>query len=310
MKLRWSLVSVLTGAVLASTTLATPALAATSAVVSLQITRPNTGEPATTLYPVPDGYLDTVSVTGAAPDATVVHIDVSTSATDAEGTRVFQTDVAVDWAGDFQVTLGADLVGKVASGAYFVWARPDDVTDPSAWRSASLTISLKHLVTRTWTKTVSAARSKWDSFVGRCSTLRKPALRGWSGSLGFYSNTKCRKTLAKSAVATVHKIVLPAVPRPGRYSTFRIAAYGGAARKKPRSRANLVYLAANDVTDVVAFPRLRSKVGNHAGPTVAASIIRAGVGESRSFLWGAMAQAGNRYDIKSFTITLTYTALQ
>jgi hypothetical protein len=307
---RWSLVSVLAGAVLASGTLAAPAHAATTAVVSLQITRPNSGEPATTIYPAADGYLDTVSVTGAAPDATVVHIDVSTSATDAEGARVFQTEVSVDWAGDFHVTLGADLVGKVTSGAYYVWARPDDVTDASAWRSAPLTISLQHLVTRTWTKTVSAARSRWDSFVGRCSTLRKPALRGWKGSLGFYSNTKCRKTAEKSAVATVHQIVLPAVPRPGRYSTFRISAYGGAARKKPRSRAYLVYLAANDTTDVVAAPSLGRKVGKHAGPTVAASIIRAGVGESRTFRWGAMVQSGNRYDVKSFTVTVTYTALQ
>ena len=296
MKIHWYVAAV-AASVIASTAVAAPALATTPTVDTLQVSR-------ATIYPVSDGYQDTVSVTGTATGATVVHIELSTSDTDAAGTQVFQADAQLA-AGDFQLTLDSNLLGTVPSGSYFVWARPDDVVDTSAWKSAPLSVSLKHLVTKTWKKTVTAAGSKLDKFVGGCSTLRKPSLRGWAGSLGYYSNTRCKKTAVKSVVATVHGLVLPAVSAPGSYGSVRIAAYGGAAKAKPRSHAYLAYLTP-DGSDVVAFPALGSKVRTHAGPAVAASQMRHG----RTILWGATVAAGNRYDIKNFTVTLTYTTLQ
>lgn len=298
MKLRWSLAPVVAGLV-ASTALAAPAHAIGPTINSVQLS-------SYSVAPIVDGLLDTVDVSGTATTGvTTVHIDVSASDT-GDGAPILTVDVTADGAGNFQTTLGQNLLDHVTSSGYYdVWARPDGVTDPTSWAHTSLFVSLKRLVTKTWTTTLSAAGSKIGQYIGRCSTLRKPSLRGWSGSFGYYSNTRCARAGSRSVVVTAHMARLRAVEYPGGYDTVRIVAYGGAARSKPRSRAYLGYYSA-DGTDVVAGSTLAAKVGTHAGPAVAASLVN----DEQSVRWFAGVRAGNRYDIKRFTLILTYKVFE
>lgn len=169
-------------------------------------------------------------------------------------------------------------------------------------KTAKIAVSGLRLVTKTFTKTVTARSSLVDQYVGKCSQLRKPSLRGWSGSLGFYANTKCHKTSWKaSAVSTVHAISLPAADR---YLDVRVNTYGGAAKARKSSTAGVRYLTTNG--GWVADRLLTKKVGWHPGATWTANGI---VFSDRSFGWGIATAAKDRYDVKSFTVVVRYQTL-
>ena len=160
----------------------------------------------------------------------------------------------------------------------------------------------KKLAARTFRKTVSAGGSLKDQYVGRCSTLRKPSLRGWTGSLGLYTNTKCRRTFENSLIVTMHAVRTPlgAV----KYGDFRVSAYGGAAKAAPRSLAYLEYL--NRSEDWVADTRMSTSLTTHHGATRPGSNF---VWGDRYVVWGAYTAMGAKYDIKNFTVTLKYFVL-
>lgn len=128
----------------------------------------------------------------------------------------------------------------------------------------AVTVSHDTGVLRTFRRTMSASGSLEAKFVGACSTLRTPSLRGWTGSLGYYANTKCgRDTWKASAVPTVHAVRLPHPTNFVRYHDERVDTYGGAARLRPRSTAVVRYLRTDGkwVDEKV----LGSRVGTHTG---------------------------------------------
>jgi len=166
----------------------------------------------------------------------------------------------------------------------------------------AVTVSHDAGVLRTFRRTVSAAGSLEAKFVGACSTLRKPSLRGWTGSLGYYANTRCgRATWNASAVTTLHAVRLPLPTNFVRYHDERVDTYGGAARLRPRSMAVVRYLRTDGkwVDEKV----LGSRIGTHAGARRSTSGM---VDSGRWLAWGAATAYGNRYDVKSFTVTVRY----
>lgn len=184
----------------------------------------------------------------------------------------------------------------VAEGAYTVVA-VDPAGNPSLVLR-TVTVSHDRGVLRTFRRTVSAAGSRTDTFVGRCSTLRRPALRGWAGSLGFYANTRCdRSTWEASAVSTVHRVRVPAAVR---WRDFRVDTYGGHARLRPGSRALIRYHALDGWR---SERMLGSRVQTHTGPmSDAAGFVR----DQRYLYWGLAAAYGHHWDVRSFTLVLRY----
>lgn len=179
-----------------------------------------------------------------------------------------------------------------------------DVDGNRSTLQRTVTVSHAAGVLRTWRRTVSAAGSKVEQFVGRCSTLRSPALRPWTGSLGYYANTRCGGTTWNaSAVSTGHQVLVPvAVTSSVQLRDLQVNTYGGSARAVPGSQAVIRYLTSS--WDWRNEKVLASWVGTHAGVrrTTATMIDRT----HRYLRWGFATAYGNRYDVKSFTVVVRY----
>lgn len=152
-------------------------------------------------------------------------------------------------------------------------------------------------------RTVSAADSLVRPTVGRCSTLSRPSAGGVAGALGLYSQTRCRDP-KQSVVATLHGIRVPeALDR--RYGTMRVDIRGGAA---PGQRdAYLVTHLLNSRGDYQQRRQLDGTRGLHRGvSTSAGRLIWGKEGSRPSVFWSVGLTDGSRYDVKSFTVDLTY----
>lgn len=215
-----------------------------------------------------------------AADATVRTFDLTTSDT-------------VQWN-------GRDLNGNlVAAGAYTLIAFNGA---EAATVTGKVTVSLQRLVRKSYVVQSLPTRAYYK-YVGKCSTLRKPSKRGWTGSYGYYANTKCRtQTWNASAVITVHAVRVPAAER---YVNARIDTYGGAARAKPRSRALIEYW--NNTSESWTAARFNSSaVGWHSGVTAGATPL---VDSDRYIAWRFSTAFKARYDVAKFRIVVRYDVL-
>lgn len=208
--------------------------------------------------------------------------------------------LTVEWTARYGQTKGA-----VPPGTYSVLLL-DQLGNPST-QAATVTVSTLHRVLKTYRVTVSAAGSLEGRFVGRCSQLRKPSLRRWSGSLGFYANTKCAKqSWNASAVSTSHAARLPAAFD---YRRLQICTYGGAAKSRPSSRG--YFRTMNDRGTWGSYGYLSKAVGNHTSFTGSSGYNDPDgfVFSDRYIVWGFVAAYKQRYDVKSFTLNLEYHVL-
>jgi FlgD Ig-like domain len=272
-----------------------------------------TGVSNPTFYPVRDGFKDLVKVTYAVSDDSAdTTLRRQVQITDGQGAVVLDraTDVATPGTHSFSWD------GRTASGAlnpkgdYTVTLTvTDSAGNVSTPRSRVVTLSPKRIVDRTFRTTVSATWSAFDRDVGRCATLRKPSLRGWAGSLGYYSNTRCRATGVASMAATTNGVYVPRAFR-GRYGDLRINVYGGAARTRPSSSAALDYWnAKRDAW--VARKFMGSAVRTHSGRRVGARPLVHPNPEGRPIVvWDFLTAAGDRFDVKTFTVVLRYQLLR
>jgi len=283
MKLRTILATV---AVAGSILTAAPALAATPVIN-------NQTNSVATVYPVVDGYVDTITFGWSIDQpVTTLSLDVMNSA-DSTHTPVFP--VAFDdkattkyvWNG---MTTGG---GVVPAGTYYARVTADNGADPlDSNNGPSFAVSAKKLTEQTWTKKVTAGSSVVAVAKGKCSTVARPGKKLGTGSVGYYSNTKCT-TLHEDFAATLHQIKLPKAYQPG---TLTLSTYGAAVK-------------AGSVMHVGFFTsewKIGSTKGWHAGPTVSAARV---VDSSGEVVWQSYARNGNRYDIKYFKITYHYTTL-
>lgn len=261
---------------------------------------------ATSVYPTRDGYRDTVRFTmkpavfdpadevrlqiedGVAGD--VVRTLTPVSAT-AAGGYVFEWDGHHDegwpmWEGPFHA--------RVTLRDTVTWA-------PEVTRQLSVNVVRQHLEPRVWSTTVTSAAALSSATVGGCSTLRKPARSGWSGSLGLYSNTRCRSTSGASVVRTFHDLVLPTVPV---RDFVRVDTYGGSPRAASTDAVTIRYRSTgatwgNAHTHGAA-------IGWRNGVRVPASTV---LGSGRTLAWDAHVHSGRRWDLGRFRVVLGYRAL-
>lgn len=195
---------------------------------------------------------------------------------------------------------GRDAAGNlVPAGSYTIVALNSDGEEASM--TGTVAVSHQHLIPRTYVTTRAANRYAYK-FVGRCSTLHKPSRRGWRGSLGYYSNTKCKsQTWKASRVITIHQTRLPAAEQ---WGDVRVDVYGGAARAKPRSRAAIEYI---DLSGYLVGGRfLSSKVGWHS----ARSTVNMGMVDPNGwFAWRLSTAFKAQDDVKQFRIVVHYYLL-
>lgn len=257
---------------------------------------------ASTIFPVADGYRDSVAIeTRASDDST---IDVTHEIRDAGGALVRTLGPVVLYDSDVQTWDGRDATGRIVpSGRYTVTTLVSDAFDRvTAAAPFTITVSTKRLVQRTFTRTVTAKESLVAKSVGRCSTLKMPSARGWRGSMGLYTGTRCKGSIKATLVSTAHALRVPAALR---YGSIRVTAYGGAAKAEPRSLAYLTYLHPKDGWG--ADTQMSTRLGDHAGTTVRAGDY---LFKDGTFEWGAYTADGARYDIKNFIVRMTYSVLQ
>lgn len=195
---------------------------------------------------------------------------------------------------------GRDDAGVVVPAGSYTVVAVDALGNPSPI-TRTVTVSHAKGVLHTYRRTVSAAGSTIDKYVGRCSTLRRPSLRGWSGSLGYYSNSRCRRTSRASTVSTLNAFRLPRTSAV-RYLDARVDTYGGASRRVPRSHGLIRLWAADEWT---SFEEVSRRVGTHTGPRRPGA-----VDGDRWVVWNFATALGNRYDVKSFTVTARYYSWQ
>lgn len=168
--------------------------------------------------------------------------------------------------------------------------------------TGSVTVSLQTLVRKTYTVRTVPTKAYWK-YVGKCSTLRRPSRRGWTGSYGYYANTRCRtQTWLASAVITVHDVRLPAAED---YVDARIDTYGGAAKKQPGSRAGIQYWNFPG-KKWVALRFSGAKVGWHDGATANATPL---VGSQRLIGWRYFTAYKAQYDVAKFRVVVHYDVL-
>ncbi|WP_134741341.1 hypothetical protein [Nocardioides sp. 503] len=200
---------------------------------------------------------------------------------------------------------------KLVPGTYdFRWVGFDRAENESQTTPVRITVSNHRIRRVTWTRTFPAARTVLDREVGRCSTLRRPATRRWRGSLGYLSQTRCRRP-QDSVVATVNGVYVPKVVGRGRgvgYKSLRLSLYGGGlpGRRAPYLVLNTFKAAGGEVARRDQFG---ARTGNHgfihARPQ---AIVRDA--EGRPYVaWQTGLTDGARYRVKSFTVTVEYIGL-
>jgi len=178
----------------------------------------------------------------------------------------------------------------------------DPVGNVSTRTQGSVTVVRKKVMSRYFKRTYSASGSMVKKVaVGGCSTLASPSKRGWAGSLGFYSNNKCSRTVNASFLETRHAV---RVPRALWYDGLQISAYGGAAREAARSVAYIAYI--NNAGKFTEPTMLMPWVGLHSPNEVWGAKF---IFPDRYVAWDVFNGKGSRYDVKSFTVQLEYRVL-
>lgn len=261
-----------------------------------------------TFYPVEDGYRDEVDVRLTVEDAglgagTATGGVIRVVDADGKVVRRFGRSALAD--GFTFAWDGRTAKGEIVPGRYTLEAvLTDDAGNRAKATSPAVTVLGKELVRKSVTRTVSARSSLVRNDSGRCSKLRLPAVHGWRGSVGYLSQATCQGTASGSSrvAAGVHGL---RVPRAVRYHRVAIAAYGGASKKGTGDRAGLHFFGNQGLLGDTAV--LRPKVGWHAAGGRLGSKM---VSPQRYVYWAVSTGYGQRYDVKRFRATVTYTALQ
>lgn len=251
------------------------------------------------IYPVRDGYRDRTLVSGEVSEFVDGKVEL------LRGTDVVRTS---SWRDGFRyekVINGRDAADRLLpAGQYTVRVTATDGLGQTATRSKPLTISHKRLVKKTFTRTISARAALKSKTVGSCATLRVGGSRGWAGALGLHSRPKC--TSGSHRVRLYNQVPVPAAYR---LETVRISTYGGGARGAGGgAEAALEMLYLNRGGGASGHSRLDGRVGLHHGRTVRASAAITWVDGRPTVHWRAWVD-GSRYDVKSYTVKLTYTVL-
>jgi hypothetical protein len=201
----------------------------------------------------------------------------------------------------------------VDPGNYRVEVRAQDLAgNYSDWTPTALfRVDLAEQKDVTVTTTVTPSTSVFDRYVGKCSSLVSPSSHGWKGSLGYYSQTKCKSEKKTASVVVVwHAAWLP-TPSVGdkSYHWVKVQAFGGAAK----GHAKGAYMVMGYIDSKGAFDarkQLDRRARWHAGAKLSKMARFLWHQDGRAFfVWSNGLTAGSRYDIRSFKLQVNLRAL-
>lgn len=260
------------------------------------------------VYPHRDDYLDSITVTVSAPASTFSDLEAVNDATGA----VYRVHRAFAEKGPYKVSFeGWSTTGqRIPAGLYRLRAVSTDWGGQSVSSTDPIEVRWDRLTMRTWQATIPAAKTVIKKFVGPCGKLRRPAEPGWRGSLGYYSRS-CRDS-AKSVVQVMQGAVIPASFN-GKYDKFRVSLTGGPNRKQPRSYLVLGYYTNAKKWRFEHRQEFRGRrVQLHKGELVRTQELKSYVhtdGKAPYVAWSTGLALGSRYDVKDFTVQISYQAL-
>jgi hypothetical protein len=246
----------------------------------------------TTFYPYDDGYRDAVKFAYAGLEPySRVDLMVWNSANPPVLVRLKQLFVVADRSWNGRDDDGA----RVPAGSYTVRVRVVDNLGNVAFSPiATVTVSDKRLVTVTKAVTVTPKASMVKGVTGSCSARRTPSSHGWAGSTGYLSNTRCRTTFKASIVWTLNKTKLASAVT---YHWVRLGWYGGPTKAATHDHA-IASFYRTDGTAVGWYSSVDVMTAQYIPSAKGSAVVKGGY-----VLWGFQADRGNRYDVKSFTLT-------
>lgn len=291
--------------------------------ITVDVTAPRgvMSSPYDVVYPYRDNYRDETSMVLKSDEPVSV---MGYEVRDRAG-RLVLRDVETPWVGDPVYTddnyyrwLGYNsqrwdgrLGSKLVPGTYdFRWVGFDRAENEARTKPVRIRVSDHRLRHMEWERTFSASSTIVDTEVGSCSTLRRPATRGWRGSVGYLSQTRCRRA-ADSVAATINAVAVPKVLGTGvdvGYKSLRVSLYGGgvAGRRTP-------YLVMNTITADGRAVATRAQFGPALGRhSLAEANVTRVVRDAKTrphIVWQTGLTDGSRYDVKSFTVTVGYYGL-
>ncbi len=156
-----------------------------------------------------------------------------------------------------------------------------------------------------WRQTYRADEVMIDRGVGRCGALKRPARAAWRGSIGYRTNSTCRRPQWWFA-STTHGVYVP-------YSftdkyLVRVSAYGGKPRTDERSYLKMFYRNRTD-DDWVDAGGLEDRVGPQHGWEKRRSVVLGQDDKNPYVLWSVGLAGGYNCDVKSFTVVVSYETL-
>ncbi|ANH36847.1 hypothetical protein I601_0395 [Nocardioides dokdonensis FR1436] len=264
------------------------------------------------IYPVHDGYRDVLDIRAATHDTIE---DVELAVVDAEG-RTAQV-LATSWSpdsdpgrGELRLRWSASPDGEpLPAGRYTVRLRTTDAMGHQGEWAHPVEVFGERLRRRKFRYKVTAADSVVDTWVGRCSRLRRPSSHGRAGSLGLLSQTRCTKP-AESPVVVLSGAYLPrSVGRA--YRKVKVTYTGGPARGADRVRGSYVvfgYVNRND--SLKGRTVVRGGWGRHKPGGVDVEKWGHKEGRRNYILWQMGLSEGSRYDVRSFKISGKYDVLE
>ena len=257
-----------------------------------------------TLFPAKDGYLDRIELhfTSTPYDLVDLRIDI----VDPQGT-VRPVHRGAEGPRAVVYFDGRYHREPLPPGRYTLRMTGYDEAQNTTVRETPVRIDDRRRVQRTFRRTIPAARTVADKYVGACSRLGPAAGRGWPGSLGLYSKTPC-PTKNGAVVMTINGVQVP--PSVGGYpGEVELSLYGGAARGVG-SAAYLVHGWFRAGVDKLFQRRqFAGRLGAHRAYGVPADDVVRASGARRWLYWQVGLAGGSRYDVKSFTISMGYYEL-
>jgi hypothetical protein len=255
------------------------------------------------VFPAKDGYLDAIPMRfGSTPyDLQDLRIDL----VDRDGT-VIPVHRGTESKGTTVMLTGRYKHEVLPAGRYTLRLTGYDAAGNTTVRDHPVRIDDRVRVERTYRKTIPAARTVSDTFVGACSHLGPAAGRGWKGSLGLYSTTPCAKKNG-SVVVTVHGARVPASVG-GYPRDIMVSLYGGAARGSHSAYLVQGWFRASD-GEFIGRRQFDGRMRTHeAYGADAADVVRTIDGRQWVY-WQLGLSEGSRYDVKSFTVSTKYYVL-
>jgi flagellar hook assembly protein FlgD len=246
-----------------------------------------------TIYPSPDGYRDTTTFTyGADRDAyTLVELRVRNASNTLVRTKLISVPADATWDGH------RDDNSRVPAGTYTARLRVvDALGNIGLTPPVTVKVSDAALVTVTRKITVTPKASTVEAHVGSCSTRRTPSFHGWPGSTSYLSNSRCHRTFNASIVRTRNRVRLASAVE---YLSVQLGWFGGPTNPASHHRGSATLYGRDGGPALGWFTGVDYLVGNIL-PKVPGSDV---VGSGRYVYWGFRTNGGNRYDVKSFTVT-------